>query len=186
MLPMLLALSAHAAEPETPEPPNPPVTAEAIDAGVEGFRVVYEVLTHPRCRNCHPDGDVPTVGDASTPHEMGIDRHSPERGLPCTTCHRWTGIPGAFIPPANLVWMQPPASQAFQDRTAAQLCAQLNNPENTGGRDLPALLLHVQHDLLVLWGWNPGGGRSTPPHSHAAFVKAFGAWVDAGGPCDGL
>jgi hypothetical protein len=45
------------------------------------------------------------------------------------------------------------------------------------------LLEHVDHDALVLWGWNPGQGRAPVPIAHADFVAAFKRWVDTGAPC---
>ena len=169
---------------ETPVDTEPtPVPAATAEQGAQAFATVFQVLTSPRCLNCHPAGDVPLVGDDSRPHAMQITRNSPNVGLPCATCHRETGLDLPNIPPANPHWGLPPANQAFVDRTPAQLCAQLNDPATTGGRDLAALLEHVSHDSLVLYGWSPGGGRTTPPVSHPAFVEAFALWVGSGGAC---
>lgn len=164
-------------EPVEEEPAVP------VDEGLKAFSEVYAVLVSPRCMNCHPAGDAPLVGDAAQPHKMGITRFSPDSGLPCSTCHREEGLPGKNLPPADAHWGLPPANQVFQGRSESELCAQLNDPEKTGGRDLAALLEHVQKDALVLYGWAPGGERSVPPISHEAFAKAFGTWVGAGGPC---
>jgi hypothetical protein len=71
----------------------------------------------------------------------------------------------------------------FEGRTPAQLCAQLRAPAQTNGRDLAALVAHVDHDPLVLWGWTPGPGRTPVPVAHDVFVAAMRAWVAAGGPC---
>jgi len=49
--------------------------------------------------------------------------------------------------------------------------------------DLAQLLEHVSHDPLVLWGWNPGGNRTTPPLAHDKFVAAFTTWVASDGAC---
>lgn len=169
---------AEAPAPE-PEGPNPGQILGAKNA----FPIVYAVLTHPRCMNCHPEGDVPYIGDEGQYHAMGISRTSQESGLPCSTCHAENplNVPGG--PPGAPHWSLPPASQAFENRTEAQLCAQLNDPETTGGRDLETLLEHVSHDKLVLWGWNPGPGRSVPRYSHERFVEAFSTWVRGGGAC---
>lgn len=169
---LLLAIPAWAGPPVAPE-------AEAVAA----FTQVASVLQHPRCMNCHPAGDVPLQGDASLPHTMQIRRTSPAVGLPCSTCHREQGLDLPNLPPASPHWRLPPANQVFEGRSLGELCRQLNDPTRTGGRDLAALLAHVSHDELVLWGWTPGGGRSVPPLSHEAFVAAFGTWVAAGGPC---
>ncbi len=152
--------------------------------GAAAFLDVARVLQHPRCSNCHPEGHVPLQGDDGHPHTMQIDRFSFVVGLPCTTCHRFEGLSDLpNLPPANSPWMMAPPNQVFKDRTAAELCAQLNDPANTGGRDRAALLHHVENDTLVLYGWNPGPGQTTPPLSHEDFVAKFQTWVDSGGVC---
>ena len=160
------------------------VSAEGITAAIEAFADVARVLTSPRCANCHPAGDAPLQGDDGVPHAMGIDRRSPAVGLPCSTCHRAEGtldVPG--LPPASPHWHLAPAAQVFEGRSPAELCAQLHDPAATGGRDPAALLDHVSHDALVLWGWSPGGDRSLPPLPHDQFVQRFTTWVSAGAPC---
>lgn len=69
--------------------------------------------------------------------------------------------------------------------TPGELCRSLTDPTRNGGRDPDALLEHVSHDSLVLWGWSPGGERTRPPLEHADFVAAFRGWIDAGMPCPG-
>lgn len=32
---------------------------------------------------------------------------------------------------------------------------------------------HVTADKLVLWGWNPGEGRTLPPMAHDEFARRF-------------
>lgn len=157
--------------------------ASADPAAVQAFLDVVRVLQSPRCVNCHPDGDVPLQRDEGVPHGMMISRRSPEVGLPCSTCHREVGLDLPGLPPANPHWQLPPRNQVFEGRTPAELCAQLKDPEQTGGRDLDALLHHVSEDSLVLWGWSPGGGRTTPPLPHAAFVARMRTWMEGGAPC---
>ena len=72
---------------------------------------------------------------------------------------------------------------AARDLSPAELCRGLKDRKENGGRDLKALLEHVSHDKLVLWGWDPGGERAPVPVPHAELVAAFRTWVDAGGPC---
>jgi len=45
------------------------------------------------------------------------------------------------------------------------------------------LIHHVSADSLVLWGWNPGEGRSTPPLTHDEFVSKVRDWLENGGSC---
>jgi hypothetical protein len=174
----LLAL-AHAEEPAEPVAPT-----VSVEEGLSAYASVYSVLQHPRCLNCHPDGDVPLQTDQSTPHTMEITRLSVLSGLPCMTCHRQTGLSLSDtenLPPADPHWQMPAREQAFENRTAAQLCAQLTDPTQTGGRDLATLVEHVRSDHLVQNSWH--SPRTPPPISHDDFVAAFATWVEAGGPC---
>jgi len=181
---LLLLAAPILAAPDDPVAPTDDVAVSVTaEEGIAAFAEVAAVLQHPRCMNCHPAGDIPLQGDASTPHRLQITRFSPEVGLPCSTCHRERGLEFPNLPPANPHWSMPPANQVFQGRSVRQLCLQLNDPEQTGGRDLAALLHHVQHDSLVLYGWSPGPGRSVPGISHQDFVERFRTWVSAGAPC---
>jgi hypothetical protein len=153
--------------------------------GEEAFGEVAKVLLSPRCRNCHPSGDAPLQGDRPVPHAMNVSRHSNDAGLQCTGCHRETNHPLAGAPPGAHDWRLPPATtpMVFEGRTPRELCVQLKDPAKTGGRDLGALRDHLGHDALVLWGWKPGPGRSTPPLSHADMMKNLEVWIAAGAPC---
>ena len=71
----------------------------------------------------------------------------------------------------------------FEKMAPGALCEQLKDPARNGHKDLAALLEHVEHDPLVLWGWAPGGTRTLPPLAHPQFVAAFGTWVASGGVC---
>jgi hypothetical protein len=71
----------------------------------------------------------------------------------------------------------------FINVSAADLCAHLKDTKGNGGKDLAALLDHVSHDKLVLWGWDPGVGRAQVSIPHDEFVAAFKTWTDAGAPC---
>jgi hypothetical protein len=163
-------------------------TGASTSAGQKSFATVAKVLQSPRCMNCHPAGDRPLQGDAGRPHRMWISRASVEAGLPCSTCHQErnseaVGVVGG--PPGAPHWGLPPKEtpMVFQGKTVRALCEQLKDPAQTGGRDLAALLHHVEEDPLVLWGWSPGGKRKKPPVSHADFVAAFRTWVASGGAC---
>jgi hypothetical protein len=73
----------------------------------------------------------------------------------------------------------------FIGLAAGELCRGLKNQEENGGKDLAALLDHVSHDNLVLWGWSPGVGRKPVDVPHKEFVAAFKQWTEAGAPCPG-
>jgi hypothetical protein len=149
------------------------------------FATVHRVLLHPRCRNCHPAGDAPLQHDDGRPHGQHVTRRSEKNGLGCATCHRDKNGPRPGQPPGAPHWHLPPPQtpMVFEGRTPRQLCEQLKDRAATGGRDLAALVDHVTHDRLVLWGWDPGPGRTPVPVPHARFVAAMRTWADAGGPC---
>ena len=53
------------------EPPHP--NAAVADDGAL-FLAFVPVLRHPRCMNCHSQGDYPRKGDDSHPHTMDVHR----------------------------------------------------------------------------------------------------------------
>jgi hypothetical protein len=163
-------------------------TARADDdrsAGKAGFLVLYRVLQHPRCMNCHPAGDAPLQYDDSRPHGMNITRRSEANGVPCATCHRDKNGTRPGQPPGAPSWHLPPREtpMVFQGRTPRQLCEQLKDPRHNGRRDIAALVEHVAHDELVGWGWAPGVGRTPVPTPRADVIAAMKTWADAGAPC---
>jgi hypothetical protein len=159
--------------------------------GLEAFATVQKVLQHPRCQNCHIPGDAPLQFDDGRPHAQNVLR-GPEgkgaAGLQCATCHDTKNAPaswGARMPPGAPNWHLPPADKkmVFINLSPAELCAVIKDPQKTNGKDLPAMLKHVEEDKLVLWGWDPGVGRAPVDVPHAQFVAAFKEWMEAGAPC---
>lgn len=168
-----------------PEPPpldNPTVT-RSVEEGLAAFADIYEVSTHPRCMNCHPDGDAPMQGDDSHPHIYGITRFSPLEGIHCSLCHAPNAVSDgqAPLPPADAIWSMPPRAMAFQNRTSTQLCEQLKDPDVNGRRGLGGLAHHIEKDHLLITSWH--SGRDKPPISHEALVERYEIWGEAGGPC---
>jgi len=154
------------------------------EAGKKAFLDVARVLQSPRCLNCHPAGDAPLQGDTPKPHAMNVTRASAPAGLGCSTCHQErnseaVGVKGG--PPGAPRWGLPGKEMplVFQGLTPTLLCEQMKDPERNGHKDARQLLEHVEHDPLVTWGCSPGGKRTTPPLSHAAFVTAWRTWTDA-------
>ncbi len=154
------------------------------------FETVRAVLQHPRCLNCHPAGDAPLQLDAGVVHAQNILRGKyglGVPGLPCSSCHGATNLPDSYgtqMPPGAPNWHMPPPStkMVFEGVSASALAAQLRDPRATGGKSFDQLVEHVEHDPLVLWGWNPGAGRAPVPIPHRDFVEAFRIWVRAGAP----
>jgi hypothetical protein len=160
-------------------------------AALAAFDTVQTVLQHPRCQNCHIPGDAPLQLDAGLAHAQNVKR-GPDGmgapGLPCSACHGTKNLPasyGAHMPPGAPNWHLPPPERkmVFIGLPKGELCANLKDTSRNGGKDLPALLDHVSHDKLVLWGWNPGVGRAPVPVPHDRFVAAFKTWIAGGAPC---
>lgn len=154
-------------------------------ASKEAFLAVYKVLMSPRCMNCHPKGDAPLQGDDSHVHTMDVTRGPDGKGLyamKCANCHQSGNTPGLNMPPGNPNWHLPPADMpmVFEGKSPRELALQLKDPNQNGHKTLQQLIDHVSHDTLVMWGWNPGDGRTLPPLKHAEFAKQFKTWVAKG------
>lgn len=168
---------------------------------LDAWNTVYQVLQHPRCKNCHPDGDVPLQGDASLPHAQGVQGGPFGEGLfamRCDTCHQTTNTPGAHMPPGAPHWQLPPKRRmgaistispyeaappmVFEGRTSAELARQLADPKQNGNRTPEQLLHHMAEDELVGWGWNPGEGRTPVEVPRERLVAAMKTWIAAGCP----
>ncbi len=154
-------------------------------ASASSFLEVYKVLMSPRCMNCHPKGDAPLQGDDSRVHVMDVTRGPDGKGMyamKCANCHQPANVPGENMPPGNPNWHLPPADMpmVFEGKSPRELALQLKDPAQNGHKTMQQLIHHVAKDTLVLWGWNPGGGRTLPPLKHAEFVKHFKAWVAKG------
>jgi hypothetical protein len=158
------------------------------DASRAAFLQVYRVLTSPRCQNCHPAGDAPLEGDDSHVHLQNVKRGKDGHGLygmRCDTCHKTKNLAGEHMPPGNPKWSLPSPEQkmVFVGRSPAELCKQLKDPKQNGGRTLAALLDHVANDDLVGWAWNPGDGRTLPPLSRVETAAQMKVWVEGGAAC---
>ncbi len=166
------------------------------------FSDAYKVFMSPRCVNCHPAGDAPLRGEDSRPHTgLRLRRGLDGQGvftLKCTNCHQAQNQQGLHMPPGapNVLadgsldsttprWHLPSAKtpMIFQGRTASQLCRQLQDRKQNGGLTGEQLIHHVATDPLVLWGWNPGEGRTKPPFTHDQFVASVKEWIGKGGAC---
>ena len=163
--------------------------------GLEAWEKIYEVVSHPRCANCH-------VGDDNRPrwsgasygldegawkyHGMnvngGVDRIG-STTMPCSTCHQQENSDIPHGPPGAHVWALAPVQMEWFGKSSAYICAQVKDPERNGGRTLQEVANHIDHDELVHWGWEPGPGREPAPYSRKEAVGFFEAWAEAGAPC---
>ena len=115
-------------------------TADNQDsAGAQkAFTEAADVLFHPRCMNCHPSGDAPTIRDDSQPHMFNVKRGPEGKGagaMNCTLCHGEANKPGGAPGVAN--WHMPPENMpmVFQGRTPGELCRQLKDPKHEWRKD---------------------------------------------------
>jgi hypothetical protein len=166
-------------------------SGEERAAALAAFEDVEQVFQHPRCRNCHIEGAAPLQFDAGLPHAMEVVRGAEGMGapgLPCYSCHGEKNPPASYgpeAPPGAPHWALPPEEEkmAWFGLSPKKLCELIQDKERNGGRDFAALIRHVSEDELVLWGWDPGGGRKSVPVPHDQFVASFTTWAEAGGPC---
>lgn len=153
------------------------------------FEPIRSVIQHPRCLNCHVADGRPRQYDDSRVHSQNVQGGADGRGmpgLPCSTCHQSANSPttaGPNAPPGAPNWHLAPKEMVWVDVSARDACLRLRDPGSNGGKDLAQLRHHFAEDKLVAWGWQPGGGRSTPPLTQAQTVAAVEAWIDAGAPC---
>lgn len=167
------------------------VQAKAMPAdspGLAAWDVVYRVLQHPRCLNCHPRGDRPLQGDASLAHQQNVMRGEDGHGvfaMRCQTCHQEKNLAGEHLPPGGPDWHLPPKSMrlVFEGQSSGDLCRQMRDFDTNDHHTMAEILDHIEHAPLVLWGWDPGNGRSVPPISHAELVQAARTWIDGGCDC---
>jgi hypothetical protein len=209
LLPRISAQSAQNGEPQPPEAvqlPTPHVLRadrqhHDPSGAREAFERAYRVFKHPRCMNCHPSGHAPLQGEGSHEHAgLRLQRGPDGNGvhtMRCGNCHQASNQPGPHMPPGapqpigeraspdGSRWRlpKPETPMVFQGRTPKDLCRQLQDPRQNGGLTPERLIHHVASDPLVLWGWNPGEGRSTPPLTHDEFVTAVTEWLGKGGAC---
>jgi hypothetical protein len=149
------------------------------------FKEAGKVITHARCINCHPAGDVPSQGDALEPHlpavVRGADGHGAV-GLRCNTCHQAENYEPSRVP-GHPLWAVAPIEMAWQGRTLAEICEQIKDPKRNGGKTLTQIHEHMAHDSLVGWAWNPGGTRKPAPGTQAQFGELIAGWIDSGAAC---
>lgn len=149
------------------------------------FEEAGKVISSPRCMNCHPRDDRPTQYDTMRPHVPWVVRGADGHGAPglrCDTCHQAENFDVSGVPGAPN-WSLAPAEMAWQGKTLAQICVQIQDPRRNGGKDKAALVHHMAQDELVGWGWRPGGGRTPAPGTQKQFGELVQAWLATGGHC---
>lgn len=146
------------------------------------FDEVGKVILHPRCVNCHPNGDRPLQG-VGLPHQPLVVRGPDGRGapgLPCSSCHgseNFEGVPGRED------WHLAPQQMAWLGKSLGQICEQIKDPQRNGGKSMAQLAHHMAHDHLVAYGWSPPDHLAPVPGNQVLFAELFQAWIDAGAQC---
>ncbi len=156
------------------EAPAAKKPADALAGDGALFTAFVPVLRHPRCMNCHSQGDFPRQGDDGHPHTMNVRRGPAGMGVTaekCSTCHQDHNLVGSHLPPGAPGWHLPPPSMPmiWQGLSDAQLCESIKDPKQNRGRNLDQLVEHLTEDKLVMWGWDPGEGRTPVPMPHDEF-----------------
>jgi hypothetical protein len=172
-----------------PKQLRPPSAFAAIEDRSERSRALFteagRVILHPRCTNCHPNGDVPLQGMTAMLHDPPVVRGPEDRGvvgMACVTCHQDRNVELARVPGAP-GWHLAPIEMAWVGRTLPQICEQLKDKQRNGGKTLAEIAHHSGHDELVAWGWHPGADREPAPGDQATFGALMTAWVDTGAAC---
>ncbi|SLN76158.1 hypothetical protein [Roseisalinus antarcticus] len=169
----------------------------APEEGLAAWENIHTVLTHPRCLNCHVGEDnVPLWGTAEAPgrvHGMAINAGNSRigaEGLSCNACHQTSTRPNTVphaAPQTGMDWRLAPVEFQWTDRTSAEICAQMRDPDRNGGRDEAGLIEHILHDAeligFITWSFDPGEGREPAPGSLQQHLEDMAIWTAAGMPC---
>lgn len=159
--------------------------------GLAAWAKIYEIVSHPRCANCHvadgrPMWSGPSYGEARV-HGMNVGGDPNllfgNVGMLCSTCHMAENASAYHGPPGAEVWHLPPADMAWWDKSSSHICAQLKDPARNGNRSLEDIETHIREDALVAWGWAPGPGREPAPYSAAQAASFVADWAANGAPC---
>lgn len=149
------------------------------------FEEMARVMTHPRCLNCHPDGDSPTQRFAMERHDPPVVRGAADRGvagMECQGCHQESNLAHTRVPGAP-GWHLAPRGMAWVGKSVGEICEQIKDPARNGGKTLAQIVEHNGKDPLVGWGWEPGADREKVPGTQAQFGELTAAWVATGAEC---
>jgi len=183
------------AAPMQPLPPAAPGQLRPVEAfqGIPDpaqrsralFLEASRAFLHPRCANCHPDGDTPLQGMEGRAHEPPVLRGANDDGvvgMRCGSCHQEQNLELARVPGAPH-WHLAPRQMAWVGKSPRAICEQMKDPQRNGKRRLTEIVEHNAHDELVGWGWHPGHGREPAPGTQEQLGKLVAAWVESGAAC---
>jgi hypothetical protein len=159
--------------------------ADPNDSNATSFDAIAAVVMHPRCMNCHQTA-APRQNDSQILHQQEIVRGADGHGVPtlqCSACHQTTNTGNGIVPGAP-GWHLAPLSMNWEGLTKRQICMQMKDPARNGARRTGEKVIeHMRTDPVVLWAWEPGANRTTPPISHDEFVRRLEIWKNEGMPC---
>ena len=156
-------------------------------AAAAAFEAIVPVLRHPRCMNCHSTGDFPRQGDDMHPHTMNVRRGAEGQGvagMKCSTCHQDYNLVGEHMPPGAPDWHLPAPREPmiWEGLSDRQLCELFKDPAQNGHRNVAQIVEHM-NTPLVLWGWQPGEGRTPVPMPKSEFLAKVKEWASQGAAC---
>jgi hypothetical protein len=70
----------------------------------------------------------------------------------------------------------------WEGLTDTHLCELLKDPKQNGHRSVDEIVEHMSTPL-VLWGWNPGDGRTPIPTPKSEFLANVKEWASKGAAC---
>jgi hypothetical protein len=166
---------------------SPPRTVRDDAAAARAFEAIVPVLRHPRCINCHSQGDFPRQGNENRRHLMNVRRGTSGEGVPgvkCSACHQDRNVAGAHLPPGAPDWRlpSPDMPMIWEGLSDRQLCELFRDPKQNGSRTVEQVVEHM-NSPLVLWGWNPGEGRDPVPMPQQDFLANVKQWAAKGAAC---
>lgn len=181
-----IAVSPNVLPQGSTSPAPSPQTAESVRL----YMQMHQVLSHPRCVNCHPKDDTPKQGLDQHDHVPPITRGPQDRGpvgIACAACHTDANYDPGRVPGAPN-WHLAPLSMAWEGKSAPELCRALTDRSRNGNRDITATVKHLIEDKLVAWGWSPGidlnGQPRVPvPIAKDEFDRIVVAWAKSGAAC---
>ncbi len=158
-------------------------------AAAAAFEAMIPVLRYPRCMNCHSRGDYPRQGDDGHRHTMNVRRGPDGDGIAavkCSTCHQDHNVAGLHRPPGAPDWHLPSPAMPmlWEGLTDRQLCELFKDPSQNGNRTVEEIVEHM-NTPLVLWGWEPGEGRTPIPVPQSEFLAKVKEWAAKGAACPG-
>jgi hypothetical protein len=88
------------------------------------------------------------------------------------------------VPPGAPEWHlpSPDMPMIWEGLSNHQLCELFKDPRQNGNRTVNEIVEHM-NTPLVLWGWNPGEGRTPIPIPKTEFLANVKEWAAKGAAC---